>query len=405
MTQWSNSLPRDKRRSPKATPSRGRIDWRRLALLVVLLLSTILLGAAYPLWEHGSDWLTAKWQQPYWLLLGLPLPIILWRATLGKDARSARLRVGTISPFSDGPRGLRARLQDLPGIVRVVGILFCVCALARPVSVLRPAVNEEQGIDLVVALDLSGSMQAVMENLPSELERYIDQRTQRVPLTRLDAAKAVLRDFIARRKSDRIGAVVFAKNAFVVSPPTLDYQLLDTLVSRMQLEAIDPSGTAIGDALGVAVARLRRSTARSKGIVLLTDGDNRGGSIAPEYAAELAKERDIEIFTIQIGEGEESKVFQGFNMFGQPRFTPVTYPTNPELLKKLADMTGGSMYVAKDAEKLQASFHDLLDKLEKTEFQAATATYLDLFRWLLIPGVILLFVEALLSATLLRRFP
>ncbi len=384
---------------------RRRFDAGRLLLDLLLLIVTVGLAAIYPLAAHGVDWADAKWQQPLWLLLLVPLPVVLWRATWGKDARSARLRLGTVSPFAHGPRGIRARLVDLPGILRTVGILFCVTALARPVSVLRPAVSEEQGIDLVVALDLSGSMQAVMENLPPDLERFVDERPNGVPLNRLDAAKAVLRDFISRRKSDRIGAVVFAKSAFVVSPPTLDYQLLDTLVARMQLEAIDPSGTAIGDALGVAVARLRRSNAKSKGIVLLTDGDNRGGSLAPEYAAELAKDRGIQIFSVQIGEGDESKVFQGFNMFGQPRFVPVTYPTNPELLRNLADLTGGSMYVAKDAQKLQASFHDLLDKLEKTQFEAAMASYLDLFRWLLIPGVLLLFAEALLSATVLRRFP
>jgi Ca-activated chloride channel family protein len=113
----------------------------------------------------------------------------------------------------------------------------------------------------------------------------------------------------------------------------------------------------------------------------------------------------VKVFPIQIGEGELAKVFAGFNLFGQPRFEQVPYPTNPELLKKLADLTGGSMYVAKDAKNLQASFHDVLDKLEKTEFEAAQASYEDLFRYLLFPGVVLIFLQALLSATWLRRFP
>jgi Ca-activated chloride channel family protein len=113
----------------------------------------------------------------------------------------------------------------------------------------------------------------------------------------------------------------------------------------------------------------------------------------------------VQVFTIQIGEGETAQVFRGFDLFGQPRFEQVAYPTNPELLKQLADLTGGASYVAKDAQKLQASFHDLLDKLEKTEFEAAQASYEDLFRWLLFPGVVLIFLEALLSTTWLRRFP
>jgi Ca-activated chloride channel family protein len=215
----------------------------------------------------------------------------------------------------------------------------------------------------------------------------------------------VLRDFISRRKSDRIGAVVFGRDAYVVSPPTLDYQLLDSLVAKMQLKLIDPRGTAIGDALGVAVARLRNSSATSKAVVLLTDGDNQHGTVAPEYAAHLANKMGVKVFTIQIGEGELAKVFSGLDLFGQPRFEQVPYPTNPELLAKLADLTGGTMYVAKDAQGLQASFHDLLDQLEKTEFEAAQASYEDLFRFLLFPGVLMIFLEAFLAATWLRRFP
>ncbi len=387
------------------TKSSTTFDWGRFGLLILCLALGTILAAIYPLSRFGSEWLDVKWEQPYWLLGLLPLPIILWRTTWGRDRRTARVRIGTVSPLSSGPRGLRARLQDLPGALRVVGIAACILALARPVSVVRPNVTEEEGIDLVVTLDLSASMQALMENLPPDLERYVDEKEGGVPPNRLDAAKAVLRDFIARRKSDRIGAVVFAQSAYVVSPPTLDYQLLDALVARMQLSSIDPRGTAIGDALGTSVARLRRSTAKSRAIVLLTDGDNQGGNMAPEYAAGLAKDRGIKVFTIQIGEGDNAKVFDGFNLFGQPRYVSVAYPTNPELLRKLADMTGGSMYVAKDAKKLQASFHDVLDKLEKTQFEAAQASYEDLFRYLLLPGVVLLFVEALLSITWLRRFP
>jgi len=387
-----------------STPRRS-FDGGRLLLLLASLVLALILGALYPLSRFGSEWLEVKWEQPYWLFLLLALPLMLWRSTYGRDRRTARVRLGTVASLLDGPRGVRARLQDLPGALRVVGAAFCILALARPVSVLRPSVTEEEGIDLVVTLDLSASMQALMENLPRDLERYVDEKEGGVPPNRLDAAKAVLRDFIARRTSDRIGAVVFAKSAYVVSPPTLDYQLLDALVARMQLSSIDPRGTAIGDALGTAVARLRHSTAKSRAIVLITDGDNQGGSIAPEYAAGLAKERGIKLFAIQIGEGDDAKVFDGFNLFGQPRYVSVAYPTNPALLQKLADMTGGTMYVAKDAKKLRDSFHDLLDKLEKTQFEAAQATYEDLFRYLLLPGVVLVFLEALLAVTWLRRFP
>src|SRR5262249_52951662 len=150
-------------------------------------------------------------------------------------------------------------------------------------NTLRPMTTDEEGIDIVVALDLSGSMRAVLDNVPEDLRAYMPPSRGAARPTRIDVAKAVLRDFIARRKTDRIGMVAFGSAAYVVSPPTLDYHLLDELVKRMDIDVIDPNGTAIGDALGVAVARLRRSTAKSKCIILLTDGDNQGGRLAPEY--------------------------------------------------------------------------------------------------------------------------
>lgn len=382
---------------------RNSFDVARLVILVASLALTLALGAAYPLSHFGAEWLEVTWQQPLWLIAAAALPLILWRVTYGRDRRSARVRLGSLSALSGGPRGLRARLVDLPGVVRVVGILFCLLALARPVSVLRPSISEEEGIDLVVALDLSGSMQAVMENLPSDLGRYVDPNRE-APPDRLEAAKAVLRDFIARRNSDRIGVVVFAQSAYLVSPPTLDYQLLDTLVARLELGTIDSNGTAIGDALGVAVARLRRSHAKSRAVVLLTDGADTGSKVPPEYAAHLANKHDIKVYAVQVGSSGIAKVYGG-KVFGQAIYHQQNFPTNPELLTKLADLTGGKMYVAKDAKNLQQTFHSVLDELEKTEFEAAQASYEDLFRFLLLPGVLLLFLEALLGATWLRRFP
>lgn len=380
----------------------------RLARVVVVVCTTLLAIAAalvYPWLARGADWLVATWQRPLALLGLLVVPWVFWRATWGVDRRSAHLRLGTVLPFRSGPQGLRARLRDVPGVLRSVGLIFCIVALARPVSSVRPTVAEEEGIDLVVALDLSGSMEAVIENLPQELEKYLGERPRGVVPARVDAAKAVLRDFIARRKSDRIGIVVFAKDAFVLSPPTLDYQLLDSLVSRMQLEVIDPHGTAIGDALGVSAARLRRSSASSKAVILLTDGDNQGGRLSPEHGAHLATTVNAKVYTVQIGEGDDARVFRGFDLLGQPRYESRAYPTNPELLKRLAEDSGGKSYVASDATELQASLHDVLDRLEKTRFEAAQASFEDLYRFLLLPGVVLIALEALLGALVLRRFP
>src|SRR5258706_10997368 len=170
-------------------------------------------------------------------------------------------------------------------------------------------------------------MRAALDNLPPDLEQYVPKRPPGIRPTRIDGAKAVIRDFIQHRKTDRIGVVVFGVDAYVLSPPTLDYQLLDVLVSKMDLDLIDGAGTAIGDAVGVAAARLRRSKSRSKAIILLTDGDNKGGKLAPEYAAHLVNEVGARLYTVQIGQGELAQVLDGRrDLFGQPHYVTVPFP-------------------------------------------------------------------------------
>jgi Ca-activated chloride channel family protein len=399
----------------RGKPSAPRFDLRASAarfrrglrgtLLVLYVLFALLVGLAYPALARGDEILQASWQNRWYLLALLGVPAIFYRATLGEDRRMPRLKLGTLSALGVGPSGLRVWLRDLPGVLRTVGFALCVLALARPVNTLRPQAADEEGIDIVVVLDLSGSMRAAMANLPADLQSYVPPKPKGVRATRIDAAKAVIRDFIARRKTDRIGVVVFGSSAYVLSPPTLDYHLLDELVAKMELNVIDSSATAIGDAVGVASARLRRSHARSKAIILLTDGDSNGGQVSPEYSAHLANSVGARLYTIQIGQGDAADVQDGFDLFGQPHYVSMNFPVNPKLLKELASKTGGSMYVATDAQALQASFHDVLDKLEKTKFEANIANYEDLFAFLLLPGVLLLACDAALRALVLRRFP
>lgn len=381
---------------------------KRGARLAVAVALTLLLGGAafaYPALARWNELVNASWQYPWALLAALLVPLVFYRGVFGEDRRIPRLRLGTLLPLSTGPSGLRVWLRDAPGIARAFGLLLCIGAIARPLNSLRAVTSEEEGIDIVVALDLSGSMRAVMDNLPEDLKGFVDRKAPGLRPTRLDAAKAVLRDFISRRKSDRIGVVVFGKNAYVVSPPTLDYHLLDALVARMDINLIDPGGTAIGDAVGVAAARLRRSSAKSKAVILLTDGDNRGGMIAPEHAADLVNKVGARLYSIQIGQGETAEEHHGFDLFGQPVYRQARYPVNPKLLRELATKTGGQTYVATDAKALQASFHDVLDKLEKTKLSASTAHFEELYRFLLLPGVLLLALDAVLRALVLRRFP
>jgi len=373
----------------------------RAALLLLFTLAVGAAALAYPLLARQWEWLGVSWQNRWLLLLLVAVPLAFWRGTYGEDERTPRLRLGTVGPFAGGPRGLRAWLRDLPGVVRAFAIALLALAMARPVSASRLDSESESGLDIVLVLDLSGSMRAVFDAPPGVgIIGPIGKRP-----TRLDTAKEVIRDFIGRRKTDRIGVVVFGKSAYVLSPPTLDYHLLDLLVSKMSLDVIDGTATAIGDAVGVAVARLRRSNARSKAIVLLTDGDSNAGSIAPEYAGHLATVIGAKIYTSQIGNGDDVEVFDGVDLFGQPRYMRARFPVNPQLLKKLAADTAGEAYVATDARALTASMHDVLNRLEKTRFEASAASFEDLFPLLLLPGVALVALDALLRAWIMRRFP
>jgi Ca-activated chloride channel family protein len=285
-----------------------------------------------------------------------------------------------------------------------VAIAFFVLALARPVSVLSDQSSDERGIDIVLVMDLSGSMRAVLDANPRDLPWQVEKPTSH-RLTRLDTAKIVVQDFISRRRTDRIGVVVFGKSPYILSPPTLDYQLLGQLVSRMSLGVVDGSATAIGDALGTAVARLRRSDALSKVIILLTDGDSNAGSVSPEYAAELATSVNAKCYTIQIGTGDEVEVQDGVDLLGNPRYVRHRFPVNPALLERIAKTTGGQAYIATDGKALAESMHSVLDQLEKTRFEASIAAHEELFPLLLVPGALLLALDALLRALLLRRFP
>lgn len=395
-------LPRT--RKPPARQRQLR-NLARAGIIFGTALGTTLIGFSYPAIARGAELWGASWENAWFLLALLLVPFVLWRGTFGEDRRTPRLLLGTLAPFTAGPSGLRVWLRDVPGVVRAIALTLLVLAIARPVSTLRPQMADEEGIDLVLVLDLSGSMQAAIDNLPENLGKYTQRRGRGLRPTRLDAAKAVIRDFVSRRKTDRIGVVVFGKEAYVLSPPTLDYHLLDTLVSKMELKLIDGSATAIGDAVGVAVARLRSSHAKSKAVILLTDGDNNAGQIAPEYAAHLANVVGSKLFTVQIGAGEMAEVQDGYDLFGQPRYVTVPFPVNPDLLRELAEKTGGQTYVATDAKALQGALHDVLDRLEKTKFEASIASYEDLYWFFLLPGVLLLAVDALLRALVLRRFP
>ncbi len=389
----------------------GRAFWIFLGTV-----GLVIAGLLYPALARGEAWAAAIWSVPIlaWLPREARLPVLVavavalaiatvYRMTLAADARTPRMRIGAVAPLLTGPRGLRTRLRDVPGMLRGAALVLAVLALGRPQNVLRGESSDEKGIDMVVVLDLSGSMRALMDAESATVAPRSPRAPQR--LTRLETAKEVILDFVSRRKNDRIGVVVFGRTAYILSPPTLDKSLLSTLVSKMELGLIDGNGTAIGDAVGTAVARLRRSTARSKAIILLTDGDSNAGSIAPDYAAHLAQAQGVKVFTVQIGNGDDVDVQDGVDLFGQPKFVREHFPINPELLKRIASTTGGDAFIATDKKSLEESVHRILDKLEKTRFEQQSATMEDLFSLLLFPAVALIALEALVRLFIVRRFP
>ena len=368
----------------------------RAGLVLVCLLSVLTLACVPPFLLRSDGWRAARWLYPWVLALLALVPWVVWSMTLGADGRVPRLGLSTLAPLLTGPRGLRARLRDLPGVLRGAALTLMILCLARPQNVLRGETAIEQGIDIVVVLDVSGSMEATMGTKPNE---------RGIRPTRLDVAKEVILDFIARRKTDRIGVVVFGRSAFVLSPPTLDYALLSGLVQKMELGLIDGGKTAIGDAIGVGVARLRKSNARSKAVVLLTDGENNAGQLDPDYATHLAQTQGVKIYTVQIGDGDWVDVYVGRDFFGQAQYQRQRYPVNPALLGRMASSTSGQSFVATDKVQLEKSMHSILDSLEKTKFEGMTQSMEDLFPLLLLPAVILVLLEALARVLLLRRFP
>jgi Ca-activated chloride channel family protein len=281
--------------------------------------------------------------EPGWLaLLGLGVAAVaLWLV---------RRRMQRF-PFPGAGEG--SSRNRLPGWTALAGVL---AAAARPQEVLSRRLEHAQGVDLVVALDISGSMAA------------LDFR----PTDRLGVAKEVIASFLARRSDDRLGLVVFAGASVTLCPLTLDHDVVQALLERVELDTL-PDGTAIGLGLGTAVNRLRVSEADSKVLVLVTDGSNNTGELDPMTAAELAAELGITVHTVLVGRGgrvpipiKERNPRTGRE---RRRIVEVEVDINPELLASIARITQGSSFRARDPSALEQVFEEI-DALEKTEFSS-----------------------------------
>lgn len=316
------------------------------------------------------------------LLLMLAVVLLCWVSFHLYRRRTATFKFSRHADLLRAGRGPVAWLSPLPRVLRIVAVGLLVVALARPQATKRREI-EVEGIDIMLVLDMSKSMEET------------DLRNDR-----LDAAQRTIRKFLTGRKNDRIGLVVFAREAMLQCPPTLDYRALDRIVSDLALGDIAPMGTAIGDGLGLALASLRRSEARSKVVILLTDGDsNVVNEMNPEEAKELAKQMGAKVFTVLVGREE------GAGGGRRDRFGRQPHAVNPSLLKSIAAATGGKYFNAGDDEALEAGFEEVRATLEKTKRREVGKEFTDLYPRFASVAFGLLLVELLLSLSLFRRFP
>jgi Ca-activated chloride channel homolog len=322
-----------------------------------------------------------------WLLALLPLAFAAawWRGR--GDPAAGRLRHPWVALLGTGTRSWRERaVRGLPWLSGL-SVALLVVAAAGPRQSHHLEEVEGQGIDIVLALDISGSMQS------------LDFQ----PLDRLESAKAVIRDFIAGRPHDQIGLVVFAARAFTQCPLTLDHQVLTGFLDEIHVGLVD-DGTAIGLGLATAASRLQKSHSPSRTIILLTDGVNNIPTLEPETAARLAQSLGIRVYAVAIGRQGLVPFPVDDPIFGR-RTRQIESKIDLDLLRRIADLTGGEMFQATDPTALQNIFRKI-DEMEKVRYKTTVSTwYRERMAWFAVPGLALALAEALLAATWLRRLP
>ena len=327
---------------------------------------------------------------PWFLLLLLLLPAFAWLK--GKRGRPPAFLYSSVQLVRAVLNVSRSRSGGFLAALRWLALAVFIVALAQPRLTKSQTQIKASGVDIAVAIDLSGSM-------ASEDFEVAGGR-----LSRIDMAKAVLKKFIEKRPNDRIGLIAFATEAYIAAPLTLDHSFLERNLDRLELDVIDGSHTAIGSGLSTAINRLRDLKSKSKIVILMTDGENNAGKLAPLTVAEAAQTLGVKVYTIGVGMRGNAPM-PGRDIFGRKVYQMIPVDIDEDTLTKIADMTGGKYYRADNAEHFQQIYAEI-DKLEKSEAVVKKYTEFDeLFAWFLVPGVGLLLMEQLLKNTVMRRLP
>ena len=327
---------------------------------------------------------------PFLLLLLLLLPILAWLK--GQRGLPPAFIYSSVQLVRAMQNIHRARFGGFLGSLRWLALALLIVALAQPRFAKSTTEVKASGVDIVVALDMSGSM----------ISEDFEVRGERV--NRFNMARSVLKNFIDKRPNDRIGLVVFATQAYIATPLSLDHEFLQENLDRLEIGAIEQNSTAIGDGLGTAVNRLRDLKAKSKIVILATDGQNNSGKLDPLLAAEAAAAVKVKVYTVGIGEQGTAPmpVFMGGQKVG---YQNVPVDVDETTLQKIADKTGGKYYRADNAEKFQQIYNEI-DKLEKTEASVKKYTqFTELFPWFVAAGLAILLLEFVLAQTTFRRLP
>lgn len=319
-----------------------------------------------------------------WLLLAL-VPMVggyIYRQRRG----GATIRISTIGAMSEAPRTVRYWLRHLPFALRVAAVALIIIALARPQDVEHHNQTTSEGIDIVLAIDVSGTMLAR------------DLKPDRITVAREAAG-----NFIVDRRGDRIGIVVFAGEAYTQSPLTTDQTTLLTMLGQVESGLIE-DGTAIGTGLATALNRLRESEAKSKVVILLTDGVNNRTTIAPLTAAEIAKKLGVKVYTIGIGT-RGTAPYPVQDMWGNISYQQMPVEIDEQTLREIAEMTGGEYFRATDKGTL-AEVYERINQLEKSEVEVTEfTTYDERFLVYLLAALAALVLEFVIGQLWLKRIP